>query len=80
LVTITVKIPRSLNKRLEAEAAGQRLSKSTVIRRALDQYLMKPGLSRRQAAFETIKDLCGIIKDGPSDMSADPKYLAGFGR
>jgi predicted DNA-binding protein len=80
LVTISVTISDKLNKRLEAEARRTRLPKSAIIRQALDQFLKEIGASRRQSAFESVRDLCGIIKDGAKDTSTNPKYFAGFGR
>jgi hypothetical protein len=80
LVKITVKIPNALNKRLEAEASWQGIPKSAMIRRALEQLLNESGPSRRHTAFEGVKDLCGIIKGGPTDVSTNPKYLTDFGR
>jgi len=74
MVTITCKIPAELNKRLEAEASRKMLSKSALVREALDRYLKRS----RQSAFDRVEDLCGIIKDGPTDMSTNPKYMDGF--
>jgi putative addiction module antidote len=32
------------------------------------------------SSFEAVENLCGIIKDGPTDMSTNPKYMKGFGK
>jgi hypothetical protein len=79
MVTITCKIPEELNELLEAEASRKMLSKSAVVRQAIERSVKKGRAQRPPTAFDAIKDLCGIIKDGPTDMSTNPKYMAGFG-
>jgi hypothetical protein len=80
MVTITCKIPEDLNERLEAEASRKMLSKSALVREALERSLKRPAQGPRQTAFDRVKDLAGIIKDGPADMSTNPKYMDGFGQ
>jgi predicted DNA-binding protein len=80
MVTITCKIPEELNERLEAEASRRMLPKSALVREALNRSITKPREARKQTAFDAVKNLCGIIKDGPADMSTNPKYMDGFGR
>ncbi len=31
------------------------------------------------SVFERVAHLCGIIEDGPPDLSSNPRYLEGFG-
>ena len=78
MVTITCKIPEDLNERLEEEAARKMLPKSSLVREALE-HLLKRQRSKK-TAFDRVKNLCGIIKDGPSDMSTNPRYMDGFGK
>ena len=80
MVTITCKIPPKLNQQLEAEASRKMLPKSALVREALERSLKRSRRARRQTAFDRVKDLCGIIKDGPTDMSTNPKYMDGFGK
>jgi hypothetical protein len=80
VVTITCKIPDELNEQLEAEAARAMLPKSALVRDALERSFKRPRQSPGQTAFDRVKDLCGIIKDGPVDMSTNPKYMDGFGK
>jgi hypothetical protein len=47
---------------------------------ALERSLKRPRQARRRTAFDRVKDLCGIIKDGPKEMSTDPKYMDDFGK
>jgi hypothetical protein len=80
VVTITCKIPDELNQQLEAEASRRMLPKSALVREALERSFKRPRQTRRQSAFDRVNDLCGIIKDGPTDMSTNPKYMDGFGK
>jgi len=80
VVTITCKIPDELNERLEAEATRAMLPKSALVREALKQSFKRPRQPRKKTAFDRVRDLCGIVKDGPSDMSTNPKYIDGFGK
>lgn len=80
MVTITCKIPAELNEQLEAEASRKMLPKSALVREALERSLKRPRREHQQMAFDQIKDLCGIIKDGPADMSTNPRYMDDFGK
>jgi hypothetical protein len=80
VVTITCKIPDDLNDLLEAEASRAMLPKSALVREALKRSLKHPRQAPKNAAFDRVRDLCGIIKDGPSDMSTNPRYMDGFGK
>jgi hypothetical protein len=35
---------------------------------------------KKPTAHDLLKDLCGIITDGPPDLSTNPKYFEDFGR
>jgi hypothetical protein len=80
MVTITCKIPDELNERLEAEATRAMVPKSVLVRDALKRSFNKSRGQARRTAFDRVRNLCGIIKDGPSDMSTNPKYMDGFGK
>jgi len=80
MTTITCKIPDDLNERLEAEASRKLLPKSALVREALERSLKHRREARQETAFDRVKDLCGIIKDGPADMSTNPKYMKDFGK
>jgi len=79
MTTITCKIPDDLNAQLEAEAARKLLPKSAVVREALERTLSHRKGPARKTAFDLVKNLCGIVKDGPKDMSTNPKYMKDFG-
>jgi hypothetical protein len=33
-----------------------------------------------ESFYDAMRDLIGIVKDAPSDLSSNPKYMEGFGR
>ena len=80
MTTITCKIPEALNEQLEAEASRKLLPKSALVREALERSLSHCRKMPRETAFDRVKGLCGMIKDGPADMSTNPKYMKDFGK
>ncbi len=84
MTTISLKIPPELEGRLNAVARRKRISKSAVIREALEQAL--PSSHRvakaslpKGSVLERVTDEIGSC-EGPGDLSANPKYMEGFGR
>jgi Arc/MetJ-type ribon-helix-helix transcriptional regulator len=77
--TITVKIPEELDARLEAAAKSRRTTKSEVVREALAAALRRPGKGKR-SAYAAMKGACGLVKEGPPDLSTNKKHLRGYGK
>ena len=80
MTTITCKIPDDLNEQLEAEASRKLRTKSALVREALERSLKHRQDVSQATVFHRVKGLCGIIKDGPKDMSTNPKYMKDFGK
>ncbi len=80
MVTITCKIPEKLDVELESIAEKRRLSKSEIVREALEQSIEQQKKSSQLSAYDVMKAGCGIIKKGPHDLATNPKHLEGFGR
>ncbi|HAK96119.1 MAG TPA: hypothetical protein DCM87_14280 [Planctomycetes bacterium] len=78
MTTLTCKIPEPLDAALETFARRRRLSKSAVVREALELRLGKPDARHAPVAFALVKHLCGSIR-GPSDLSTNPSHMEGFG-
>jgi len=86
----TVDIPDELLRRAKSEAAlrGRRLKDLVEegLRHVLEQQKtlaeteQEPPPPRKGSLHEALYDLCGIIKDGPTDLSTNPKYFDDFGR
>ncbi len=77
--TISLKLMESLDEKLVAVAAKQGVSKSALVREALETYIQNEKSSRPGSCLELAKDLFGSV-EGPPDLSFHKKYMKGFGR
>jgi hypothetical protein len=78
MVVVTCKIPESLDADLEALAEREGVSKSAVLRDALDAHLRRARGHPSRTAYGRLADLCGTLR-GPHDLSANPRYLDDLG-
>jgi Ribbon-helix-helix protein, copG family len=76
MTTITCKISEKLNAHLEALARRRRVSKSAILRQALEKQVS--GRSAAPSAYDLVKHLCGALR-GPKDLSTNPRHMRGFG-
>lgn len=77
--TISLKIPETLAIRLQAAARERGVSKSVLIRSALEVYLESDNLGIPRSALSQAADLAGVLC-GPEDLSTNKDYLENFGR
>jgi len=77
--TLSVKVSNTLDAKLALMAQRRAMSKSAVIRDALEAYLKRDGRGRAGSALDLAKDLAGCLA-GPGDLSFNKKYLKDFGR
>jgi hypothetical protein len=77
--TLSLKVDTNLARRLAAAAKRQGLSRSELIRRAVEAYLAGDGPGGSRSALDLAGDLVGCFK-GPSDLSTNPDHLADVGR
>ncbi len=78
--TVSLKVPQKLDRRLARVSKSQGVSKSEFIRRAVEKALdeaQPPPLE--PSLYERAKDLLGVIKGTPPDLSTNPKYMEGYG-
>ena len=80
MATITCKLPEALDAELEAVAEKRGVSKSEVIREALEASLPEQRRRAGLSAFDVMKPACGILKDGPRYLATNPRHMKGFGR
>jgi len=78
MTTITCKIPERLNAQLEAAARAKRVSKSAIVRRALEEQVRRAGRGAVPSAYDLVKHLAGSVH-GPRDLSTNPRHMEGFG-
>ena len=87
----TVDIPDELFRRAKSEAALRGRKLKDLVEEGLRLVLenekpaetaeKKPPVKPRPGSLhERMQRFCGIIKDGPSDLSTNPKYFDGFGK
>ena len=62
MTTITCKIPERLDAQLEAEAKQRRVSKSTIVRQALEKNLNGKKTKHRATAWDLAGHLAGSVK------------------
>jgi hypothetical protein len=87
----TVDIPDELFRRAKSEAALRGRKLKDLVEEGLRLIVEKeetpaaekpaqPPSHPKPSVHDLLKDLCGIYKDGPSDLSTNPKYFDDFGR
>jgi hypothetical protein len=75
---LTLKVPAETAARLERLAARRRVSKSAVVREALDEKLRKS--ADAPSLHDVMKHSLGVLDSGVRDLGHNPEHLAGFGR
>lgn len=77
MVPVSLKMPKRLAAQVRAAARERGLSKSALIREAIESYLAgyAPPVP---SALDMAADLVGSW-EGPPDLSTNPKYMEGFG-
>jgi Arc/MetJ-type ribon-helix-helix transcriptional regulator len=75
---LTLKVPSEMAARLEGLAARRRVSKSTVVREALEEKLRKS--TNVASLHDVMKHSIGVLDSGIRDLGHNPKHMAGFGR
>ena len=76
--TVSLKMPEDLLSRLAAAANRRGVSRSAVVREALESYLDSNGGGKGTASHRAA-DLIGSV-EGPRDLSHNPEHLKSFGR
>ena len=75
---VTLKLAEELEQRLAATAKEQGVSKSELLRAALQVYLDTEGLSIPGSCLELAGELVGCA-EGPTDLASNKEHLQGFG-
>jgi predicted transcriptional regulator len=78
---ITLKLPDTLDHQLTHFAQAHKgLSKSAIVRQAIELYLSMAPQASAQSCAVAAKKWAGIITHAPADLSSNPAYLEDFGR
>ena len=73
--TVSFKLPGHLVDALGDLAQRRKLSRSALVREALEARLASP----RQSVTALAGDLVGSV-EGPADLATNPRHMRGFGR
>ena len=79
MTTVSLKLPDPLAVRLAETARQKSMSKSALIRDALETYLRSDDAVGKDSALSRAADVRGMLS-GPEDLSVNKKYLQNFGR
>ena len=74
--TMTLRLSRSEKARVARLAKRRKVTRSELVRETL--ALLEDGSPR--SALDDLQDLVGAVKNGPRDLSTNPKHMKGFGR
>lgn len=77
MITVSLKLPSPLASRLADTARVMRMSKSAVIRDALEAYLSANDGTPEKSALSLAGDAQGVLA-GPEDLSFNKKHLRDF--
>ena len=75
---ISIKVPTSTAARVARMAAKRRVSKSTIVREALDEKLRSS--TDEPSVHDVMKSQIGAVDSGVRDRGHNPKHLTRFGR
>ena len=77
--TISLKLPDDLMAQLASEARVMRVTKSQLVRDAVEKALRKQPEGGPVSCYDLARDLAGTVKGLPKDLADNPKYMEGFG-
>lgn len=80
--TLTLKLHDELAVRLEKRAKRLGISKSQLVRESVEMSLNQKSdvVEDAPSAYDLMKDGCGCIDSGVTDLASNPKHMEGFGR
>lgn len=79
--TLTIKLPSELNAEVAAQAARQHVSKSELVRQALQSFFQQQSdVPPPAGLLSKLDDLVGCFSGGPADLSSNPDHLTDFGQ
>ena len=78
--TLSLKLPDSLLPRLDQESRQRRMTKSALVRAALERELEQTETAAAASCYDLARDLAGSLKKLPKDLATNPQYMENFGR
>ncbi len=80
MTAISVKISPALEHAVGELAKSRGVTRSTVIREALERYLAIDARPVEGSFLALAKDYAGCLEGGPADLSSNAKHLDGYGQ
>jgi predicted transcriptional regulator len=77
--TLTLKIPDVIKEKLKTYSRRKGLSRSEIVRKALNEYFEKDDFKDEGSFYDLAKDLAGSVKEA-SDLSTNKKHFSGYGQ
>ena len=77
--TVSLKISPALDQAVEELARRRGVSKSAVIREAIERYLSGGARPAKGSFLALAKNLAGCV-EGPPDLSSNSEHLEGYGK
>ena len=74
----SLKLPADLDSQLDQSARRRSVSRSAVVREAIEAYLGRDTTLAARSVLARVRDLAGCV-DGPADLSVNKDYLDGYG-
>ena len=78
--TLSIRLSKAERTALRRAAKKVKISQGQLVRKALHAYGVVPDEKAAPSAYDLVKHLIGKYKDGPGDLSSNPRYMEGFGR
>ncbi len=79
MTPVSLKMPRALVVEVSEAARRRGVSRSALIREALEAFLSAERAAQPVSALSQALDLAGAFP-GPEDLSVNPHYMRGFGQ
>lgn len=77
---MSLKVSRETAARLERLAVRRRVSKSALLREALERTLRRATAEAEPSAYDLMRDSLGAVDSGHHDLSFNKDHLSGYGR
>lgn len=77
---LTLKVPSELAVKLQKLADRRRVSKSQIIREALEKALQNAESDSVLSAYDLMKDGFGIVRSGVGDLATNKRHLKNYGK
>ena len=78
--TLILRLPASLEAQLASASRQHKMSKSAIVREALQRHFSQREATNQHSFAALAADYCGCLDGGPSDLSSNKQRLRGFGK